>query len=188
MGAVLTSVAPVLVVVDAQRAFENADYWGLRDNPECERNIRRLLDLWREKEWPVVFVKHDSDNPASVFATGTPGNEFMDVITGDPDLLVHKKVNSAFHGSPDLNAWLRDNGISEVVICGITTNHCCETTARLSGNLGYDTYFVIDATHTFDRTAPDGSVVPTSTLSFITATNLDGEFATVVNTADLMAD
>lgn len=96
-------------------------------------------------------------------------------------------MNSSFYGEPDLHAWLQGEGLSEVVICGITTNHCCETTARMAGNLGYDTYLALDATHTFDRTAPDGTVVPAEELARITATNLDGEFATVVSTAELLA-
>ena len=104
---------------------------------------------------------------------------------GSPELLISKRVNSSFYGTPDLDAWLRYEGIDQVVICGITTNHCCETTARMAGNLGYDTYFVIDATHTFDRVGLDGTTVPAATLSAITATNLHGEFATVVTTDEL---
>ncbi len=108
------------------------------------------------------------------------------MISGEPDLLVSKHVNSAFYGTPDLDGWLRQNGITELVICGITTNHCCETTARMAGNLGYKTFFVIDATHAFDKQSPDGEVIPARTLSLITATNLDGEFATVIDTRDVV--
>jgi hypothetical protein len=56
----------------------------------------------------------------------------------------------------------------------------------MAGNLGYDTYFAIDATHTFDRTSPDGSLVRAQTLSAVTATNLHGEFATVATTSSLV--
>jgi len=54
-------------------------------------------------------------------------------------------VNSAFHGDPDLAAWLRARDLTGLAICGITTNHCCETTARVGGNLGFDVRFVLDA-------------------------------------------
>ena len=67
-------------------------------------------------------------------------------------------------------------------LSGITTNHCCETTARVAGDLGYDVLFALDATHTFDRTGPYGYVVTADELARTTATNLDGEFATVVST------
>ncbi|MGO0576064.1 cysteine hydrolase family protein [Ornithinimicrobium panacihumi] len=173
---------PALIVVDVQRGFDDAEHWGVRDNLDCERNIEALLAAWRERARPVVLVRHDSAEPGSPLAPGAPGNDFKDVITGEPDLLVAKSVNSSFHGSPDLEAWLRGEGIDQVVVCGITTNHCCETTARVAGNLGFQTWFVIDATHTFGRAALDGSLIPAQVLSSVTAANLHGEFATVTTT------
>jgi nicotinamidase-related amidase len=177
----------VLVVVDVQRGFTDRDHWGERDNPGAEGNIASLLAEWRSRGRPVVFVRHDSADPSSPLHPSSPGNLFQDVVTGEPDLLVRKSVNSSFHGDPDLHAWLQARGARQVVVCGITTNHCCETTARVAGNLGYDTFFVLDATHTFDRQAPDGDLVPAATLARITATNLHGEFATVVSTAEVTA-
>ena len=175
-----------LIVVDVQRAFEDAGFWGRRDNPACEGNIAALIDFWRDAGRPVVFVRHDSVEEGSPLAPGTPGNEFKDLITGEPDLLVTKSVNSSFHGSPSLDDWLRSRGLEQIYVCGITTNHCCETTARVGGNLGYDVRFVIDATHTFDRTSPDGELIPAETIAKVTATNLHGEFATVVSTRDAL--
>jgi nicotinamidase-related amidase len=72
------------------------------------------------------------------------------------------------------------------VITGITTNHCCETTARVGGNLGFDVLFAIDATHTFDRTGPDGRRYQAEQLAAVTAANLHDEFATVTTTAALL--
>ncbi len=81
-------------------------------------------------------------------------------------------MNSAFHGDPDLAAWLRARDLTGLAICGITTNHCCETKARVGGNLGFDVRFVLDATHTFDRTGPDGTTMGADELARVTATNL----------------
>ena len=175
-----------LLVVDVQRGFDDEAHWGPRNNPDCERNVAALLARWRETGEPVVFVRHDSDEDGSPLRPGTPGNAFKDVVAGEPDLLVTKQTNSCFYGEPDLDAWLRARGISALAICGITTNHCCETTARMAGNLGYDVTFVIDATHTFDRTGPDGSTLGADELVRATATNLHGEFATVVRTEDVL--
>lgn len=177
---------PVLLVIDVQRGFDDADFWGPRDNPDCEANIAALLDRWRAESWPVVFVRHDSADPNSPLAPNTPGHAFKNIITGAPDLLVHKTVNSSFHGTPDLAAWLKAKGLSQLVICGITTNHCCETTARLAGNLGFDTLFAIDATHTFDRPGLDGRMIPAAEVAAMTAANLHGEFATVTTTQALL--
>lgn len=174
-----------LLVIDVQQAFDDP-VWGQRDNPECERNVAGLIAAWRQREWPVVFVKHDSDVPGSPLAAGMPGNAFKAIVEGDPDLLVVKHVNSAFLGEPDLHAWLQGQSVQAVTICGITTNHCCETTARVAGNLGYATTFVIDATHTFDRKDLNGNWVPAEELARVTATNLNGEFASVLTTAALL--
>lgn len=84
------------------------------------------------------------------------------------------------HGTPDLDGWLRRQDLDGIVLAGITTNHCCETTARVGGNLGHQVLFALDATHAFDRMSPDGQVVSADDLAWVTATNLHGEFATVV--------
>ena len=57
----------------------------------------------------------------------------------------------------------------------------------MGGHLGHQVLFALDATHTHDRVAPDGSVGTADELSRVTATNLHGEFATVVSTAPLLA-
>jgi nicotinamidase-related amidase len=73
-----------------------------------------------------------------------------------------------------------------VAICGITTNHCCYTTARFAGNLGYETYFIIDAAYTFDRKGLDRTILAADELSKVTAANLQDEFAEVITTDALV--
>ena len=133
-----------------------------------------------------MLVRHDSSIAGSPLEARTPGNRLRDVVEGPHDLLVTKQVNSAFHGSPDLAGWLNGQGVSRVVVCGVTTNHCCETTARVGGNLGFDVWFPLDATHTFDRRAPSGELITADELARVTATNLHEEFATVCATSDLI--
>jgi nicotinamidase-related amidase len=174
-----------LVVVDAQQGFDDP-WWGARNNLECDDNIAALAATWGRQGRPVVHVRHDSSDPESPLHPGRPGNRLKPYLTGEPDLLVTKQVNSAFHGAPDLHAWLQGRQVTGIAVCGITTNHCCETTARVGGNLGYDVLFVLDATHTFDRTGPDGTTLTADQLATATATNLHGEFATVVCTGDLV--
>jgi nicotinamidase-related amidase len=180
------SQSEALIVVDVQRAFDDAGFWGARNNPACEGNVARLIQDFRGRGEPVVFVRHDSLEEGSPLAPGHPGNAFKPEVAGDPDLLVTKHVNSAFLGEPDLGRWLSERGIDRIAVCGIQTNMCCETTARMGGNLGYDVRFVIDATCTFDHTGPDGETFPADLLARVTAANLDGEFATVVTTADYL--
>ncbi len=99
--------------------------------------------------------------------------------------MLQKQVNSAFIGT-DLEQRLRRDGVTTLVITGLTTNHCVETTTRMAGNLGFDTYFVSDATATFDRMGPDGVLHTAEEIQAITLTNLHQEFATIVATDDVL--
>lgn len=175
-----------LLVVDVQQGFDDVDYWGPRNNPGFEDSVAALLASWRASRRPVVFARHDSTEAASPLRPGQPGNALKPLMTGEPDLLVTKQVNSCFHGAPDLDAWLRAQDLLGFVLAGITTNHCCETTARVGGNLGHRVLFALDATYTFDRLGPDGTLVTADELARTTAANLHGEFATVVNTGQLL--
>ena len=177
-----------LIVIDVQNGF-NDPAWGRRNNPAAEENIAALAAAWQQAHDPIVLVRHDSVQPASPLRPGRPGNDLQPALDGiRPALLFGKSVNSAFHGEVDLHAWLRRRGIGEIVLCGIQTNMCVETTARVGGNLGYDVTFVLDATYTFDAKGPDGAVLTADQLAAATAANLhDGEFATVSSTALVLA-
>ena len=110
------------------------------------------------------------------------------MVEGRPDLLVTKTVHSAFHGTPDLHDWLGKDEIDKLVICGIQTNMCCETTARIGSDLGYEVRFAIDATHTFDQDDHDGGTVTADELARVTAANLDPEFGRVLTAAEAIAE
>lgn len=175
-----------LIIIDVQLGFTATDYWGRRNNPSFEGNLSRLIDGW---SGPIVVVQHNSTSPGSPLYPSNAGNALMPVVAAvEPALLVTKSVNSAFYGEPDLKAWLDGADIEEVVICGIQTNMCVETTARMAGNLGYAVTVPIDATHTFDLKGSDGTVLTADQLSRATAVNLSGGgFAKVVTTEQLLA-
>jgi nicotinamidase-related amidase len=181
-----------LIVVDAQKGFDDPA-WGVRNNPDCDDNIIALVDDWSGHGRPIVYVRHDStadeaELPSSVLIPGNPGNELRDYLDmAAPDLLVSKHVNSAFHGSPDLHAWLMDQQAAGVVVCGMTTNHCVETTVRVGANLGHDVLLPIDATFTFDRRHPDGGSLTADEITRATAASLHDEFANVTSTAEVLA-
>jgi nicotinamidase-related amidase len=174
-----------LVVIDVQEGFDDPS-WGPSNTPEAETRIEQLVDAWERRGLPVVVVRHDSAEPASPLRPGRPGNALKPFLLGRGDVLVSKSVHSAFHGDPDLDGWLRGHGVGAVTVCGITTNHCCETTSRVACDLGYDVTFAWDATRTFDRAAPDGSVLTAAELTRVTRANLDGEFARVLDTATVL--
>ncbi|MFF4909917.1 cysteine hydrolase family protein [Streptomyces sp. NPDC001260] len=182
-----------LVVVDVQKGFEEADFWGPRNNPEADDNIAALIDVWQSTGRPVVFVRHDSSKPESPLRPGYEGNELKEYVErrrgkgAGPELFLTKTVNSAFLGTPDLGAWLREAGISQFVLAGIQTNMCVETTARMGGNLGYEVVVAYDATYTFDLEGPFGWRMSADEVARASAVSLHGGgFARVVTTQKLV--
>ena len=95
-------------------------------------------------------------------------------------------MNCGFIGT-SLEAELRAAGHQTLVIAGLTTNHCISTTARMAGDLGFDTWVVSDATATFDRVGPDGLRYPAEQIHAIALSDLHGEFATVADTESVLS-
>jgi len=186
---VQTTTTTALVVIDMQQGFLDASWGPTINHPGCESNVDRLIGAWTQRGWPIVIVRHDSMNPDSPLHPAHPGNQLVDSVAAvRADLLVTKSVNSAFYGEPDLEQWLRSSGIGAIVLCGIQTNMCVETTARMGGNLGFGVTVALDATRTFDLAGPDGQVLSAASLMRATATNLyGGGFARVMATDDVLA-
>lgn len=192
MERTVTAEPQALVVIDVQEGFDD-DYWGPSANEQAEENIAALLEEWsRRDRGPIIVVRHDSAHPASPLHPSRRGNQVKGFIDLERvDVVVSKRVNSAFLGDPDLHLWLGHAGIRRLVLCGIQTNMCVETTARMGGNLGYDVTVVLDATRTFDLAAMVPGVgeshLSASELMRATAINLQaGGFADVVSTTDLL--
>lgn len=176
----------VLILIDLQQGFADP-VWGRRNNPLAEANAARLLAAWRARGLTVAHVQHRSTSPTSPLRPGQPGVEFLPELRPLADERVFpKSVNSAFIGT-DLEAFLREHGASRVVIVGLTTNHCVETTTRMAGNFGFRPVLVKDATATFDRTGPDGRVWEAETIHAVTMANLHDEFAEIATTEAVLA-
>ncbi len=174
-----------LLVIDVQQGFLDPS-WGPRNNRQAEANIARLIAAWRHDGRSVRHVHHSSRSSAGTFVEGTPGfrpKPEATVAAGEP---VHvKKVNSSFIGTT-LEQELRDAGVDTLVVVGLTTNHCVSTTVRMAGNLGFTVYLVADATATFDRLGLDGKMRPAAEVHAAALSDLSEEFATIVNTAEML--
>jgi len=105
---------------------------GKRNNPSAESNMALLLAEWRKKARTVVHVEHNSTETRSTLRPELPGNEIKAVVQPLPDeVLFEKTVNSAFIDT-ELQAFLHDHGIEDLVVIGLTTDHCVSSTVRMA--------------------------------------------------------
>lgn len=175
-----------LILIDLQKAFDDPA-WGRRNNPEAEAVAARLLEAWRTRGRPIVHVQHLSTEADSSYRPGQPGCDFKDQVAPQAgEVIVQKQTNNAFIET-GLSALLQDKGIGTLVVGGVITNNSVEATVRMAGNLGYRTYLVADATATVDTLDLEGRLWSADEVQALTLANLDGEYASVTNSAAILA-
>jgi len=185
MANVMHPKRTALLIIDVQQGFEDPS-WGARNNPNAEKNIARLLKAWRDQDGLVVCVQHLSTEPDSPLRPGQPGVQLRaEVQPRDGELLIQKRVNSAFIGT-DLQTQLEAREIGTVVIVGLTTNHCVSTTARMAANLGFGGVVVDDATAAFDHTDHRGRHFDAETIHAAALASLHDEFGAVLDTEAML--
>src|SRR4051812_17535400 len=177
---------PTLLVVDVQRGFDTPS-WGPRNNPDAEQRIADALAGWRQHGGSIIHVRHESPDPTGVFRPGTTAAAFKpEASPSDGEPVITKNVNSAFIGT-DLEQRLRADEVQSLAIVGLTTDHCCSTTARMASNLGFDVWVLADAMATFDRQAPDGTIIAAEAMHKTALASLLGEFAEVLDVREAVA-
>jgi len=177
-----------LLVIDVQMAFVHRDANNEpRSTPQAEGNIAQLLSAFRQSDLKIIHIHHHSTIEGSPFVVGLPGAVVQEFVAPEEGEAVYiKHVNSSFIGTT-LEADLREQEIDHLIMCGATANHCVETTTRMAGNLGFDTYYVSDGVWAYGEVGPDGKSHSADEVHSMTLCNMHGEFATVVKTQDILA-
>lgn len=189
-----------LLVIDVQESFRQRPIWQAVSNPDIVEQVNRLVAAARTQGDLVVWVLHSEPGTGSVFDPASGYVRLIDGLAGDErEPLITKTSHNAFT-TTNLQQLLTTRGIRDLVVCGIRTEQCCETTTRVASDLGFDVTFVTDATATFPiphRDAPGNLTVAEiladpRTLSaddIVTRTEyaLAGRFATIRTVADLTA-
>lgn len=187
-----------LVVIDVQESFRQRPLWQAISNPEIVAPVGRLVDSARDRGDLVVWVLHTEPGTGNVFDPAIGHVRLMDGLApqaGEP--VIDKTSHNAFT-TTNLQQILTARGIGELVICGLRTEQCCETTARLASDLGFDVTFVIDATATNPIEHPDAPAgrtvaeivadprtLPSADVIARTEYALSGRFATIRTVADV---
>jgi nicotinamidase-related amidase len=183
---VSTSSESALLVIDVQQGMDNPRL-GKRNNPDAEKRIADVIAAWRGAGKPVIHVQHDSVEPQSELRPDRPGNMVKPEgkpIEGEP--VFRKNVNSAFIGT-NLESYLRERGIDNLVMVGLTTEHCVSTSARMAANLGFGVTIVADATAAFEHKGYDGRQYTAEEVHNVELANLNREFATIRESRDVVA-
>jgi nicotinamidase-related amidase len=186
-----------LIIIDVQESFRQQPMWAAISNPRICAQVSRLAEAARARRDLIVWVLHAEPGTGTVF---DPASGHVHLIKGlaprEGEKVMTKTTYNAL--TPNLQQLLTALGIGEVVICGIRTEQCCETTARVAADLGFDVTFVTDATATSPiehRDAPAGRPVaeiladprtlPADDVVARTEYALAGRFATIRTVAEL---
>ena len=179
-----------LLLVDVQKGVNDTNYYGgsngRRNNPQAEQNILSVLQKWRKSNRKVAFTKHNSreiNSPLNLNLES--GQQLQGMEPSDKDIVGVKDVNSGFVGT-SLELDLRRSGIQRLVVLGFFTNVCVETTVRMSGNMGFDTYLVHDACASMNCIGHDGKDFDPDLVHNMAIANLHGEFCTAITTNDAL--
>jgi nicotinamidase-related amidase len=190
-----------LFVIDVQESFRQRPMWAHMSNPDLVDTINPLVDAARDNGDLVVWVRHAEPgsgnvfDPASGFVEYLPG---LKPLAGEPELI---KTSHNVFTTTNAQQILTQQGVGEVAVTGIRTEQCCETTARVSSDLGYRTVFVTDATATnpvehrdapqgrsLDEILADPRTLGTDAIIERTEYALSGRFATVTGADALLRE
>lgn len=185
-----------LLVIDIQESFRQRPSWAAVSNPDIVATVTPLIDAARDRGDLVVWVLHHE--VGNVFDPATGHVRPMDGLQPLPDEPVITKTSANAFTTTGLQQLLTTEGIRHLVVTGIQTELCCETTTRVAGDLGYDVTFVTEATATFpiphrdERDLPYDEILASprtlSTDEVIARTEyaLAGRFATIATVKELI--
>lgn len=170
-----------LFLIDAQESFRRRPYFTERDVPAYLAAQNALIQACQKHGVPIVRIFH-VDGPKTAQNAFAVESGFVRPLEGltplEPAATFHKSRHSALVGT-GLDVWLTQNGIGRLVISGIRTEQCCETTARHASDLGFQVDYVTDATLTFDMQHEDSTPLVAADIRARTAAVLKDRFARI---------
>jgi nicotinamidase-related amidase len=173
-----------LLVIDVQESFRYAPYWCEADLQPFTERLQALIDGAGSQGMPVLQVFHIA--PTGHFSLPSGHVRTLTPIAIHPDALFHKSKHSALVGT-GLDTWLTQRGIRRLIVSGIRTEQCCETTTRHASDRGWAVDYVTEATLTFAMSHPNGQRYSSAEIKMRTELVLAGRFARIVTVEDALA-
>lgn len=137
-----------LLIIDVQNALCSGAYEAF-DSRRVINRINAVSAASRQAKIPVIVIQHEE--PGDVMAFGADGWQLdPELLVGTDDILVRKTTPDSFHNT-ELRAILQARGVDELMVCGLQTEYCVDTTARRALALGYPVTLVSDGHTTLDN-------------------------------------
>ncbi len=168
-----------LLIIDVQNDYFPGGKNELVHAYEAEKRIQGLIAESRAIGRPIIYIQHFNPPDDDFFLEGTEGAEISERIRPEKgDKIIVKRYPNSFLGT-ELDAYLESLQADTLIICGMMTHMCVDTTVRAAMDYGYQVKLAADACATMDLKL-NGEVIPAETVhkAFIAA--LDGVFATIV--------
>lgn len=180
----MSTSATALLVIDVQESFRHRPYWRDSDVPSFVERLRSLINGAQSCRIPVIQIFHVEDSGPFSLESGyvVP----LQGVSFKPDAVFRKRSHSALVGS-GLTVWLTQHGIQRVIVSGIRTEQCCETTTRHASDLGFRVDYVTDATLTFPMSDRHGREWTPEEIRSRTELVLDGRFARITTVEEALA-
>lgn len=173
-----------LLVVDAQASFPQRSYWNDADVPSFVQHLQSLVDGAVARGIHVVQVFHIEET--GPFSVESGFVRTLEPLSIRPEAVFYKRRHSALVGS-GLDVWLISRGIRRLIVSGIRTEQCCETTTRHASDLGFEVDFVTDATLTFPMRDAAGRDWSAAEIKAATELVLDQRFARIASVDQALA-
>ncbi|MEE6129040.1 cysteine hydrolase family protein [Chryseobacterium arthrosphaerae] len=178
-----------LLIIDVQNDYFPGGKMTLEKAEEAGQNTRKVLQYFRQNKLPVVHIMHISTNEgAAFFLPGTSGAEINRLVAPHMgEKVITKHFPNSFRET-DLLEYLKSENIENLVITGMMTDVCVESTTRAAFDFGFNTTIIGDATATKDREL-NGETVKASEVqkSFLAGISALGNlYARIANTEDFI--
>ena len=173
-----------LLVIDVQQSFRQRPYWSDADVPAFTAKLQQLIDGAAARAIPVLQVFHVED--AGPFSLGSGHVTTLAPVAVTPAAVFHKRRHSALVGS-GLDVWLVSHGIGRLIVSGIRSEQCCETTTRHASDLGYAVDYVTEATLTFAMTDASGRTWSPADIKAHSELVLTDRFARIATVEQVLA-
>jgi nicotinamidase-related amidase len=179
-GEMKSERSSALLVIDVQNGMFSDPKDPVYQGEKLIETIKKLIYEMRQKSFPIIYVRHEGP-PGSPLEKGSYGYEIRSEITPlKSDSIINKTTPNSFVNT-NLQSLLDDRNITELIICGLQSELCIDTTCRQAAALGYKVILIEDGHSTFDT-----EILPAEKIRMHHNALLQGWFVTIKTSSEIL--